>query len=43
MEKQMNANNEAEERLLFLLASGLQCARAMVESWDKVNVWACAA
>lgn len=43
MEKQMNANNEAEECLLFLPASGLQRARAMVESWDKVSVWACAA
>lgn len=40
----MNANNEAEERLLFLPASGgLQRARAMVESWDKVSVWARAA
>lgn len=39
----MNANNEAEECLLFLLASGFQHARAMVEGWDKVNVWACAA
>lgn len=43
MEKQMNANNEAEERLLFLPASGLQRARAAVQSWDKVSVGARAA
>lgn len=38
MEKQMNANNEAEERLLFLPASGLRRARAVVESRDGVSV-----
>lgn len=44
MEKQMNANNEAEERSLFPRCWWrLQRARAVLESWDKAAVGECAA